>query len=225
MPDLSQFLWDLEQAKEKFIIVLNHLDAMGANNVGAQFDQDFYARLNSLKNFRHVALLVITKGTSCRDMLFYIGGEWQTSQLDIQEVEDLPPLTGDEVRNELRSRHPKLDDVPISHLMAQIQQGESYNDGLLDCLSRQLKNSPPPMDDMSRFIQQLKCWRKQCERQRKQAGFRAIKLVHAVKKMSNIFKLDVLFKKMLLVFKVLLADPISDLIGFFKWILNRRRKD
>ncbi len=214
VPDLSQVLWNLEQAEEKFIIVLNHLDAMSANNVGAQFDQDFYACLNSLKNYRHVTLLVITKGTCCHRMLFNIGGEIETSQLDIQEVEDLPALTGDEVRNELRSRHPKLDDVPISHMMARIQQGESYNYGLLDCLSRQLKNSSQSWDDMSRFIRQLKCWRKQCERQRKQAGFRAKKLVGAAKKMLNIFKVEALFKKMFLV-----------LIELSKEWLNKKRKD
>jgi len=226
VPDLYQVLWDLEQAEEKFIIVLNHLDAMCADDVDVQFDQDFYIHLNSLKNYRHVALLIITKGTSYHGMSFNIAGEFKTSKLDIQEVEDLPALTGDEVRYELRSRHPELDDVPISHLMAQIQQGESYDYGLLDYLSRQLKHSTQSWDDMSRFIRQLKSWYKQYKRlQSKQAGYHAKKIVGGADKISSIFKVKAFFNEMFLVLKVVLADPILALIELFKAWLNKKRKD
>jgi hypothetical protein len=227
--DLYQILWNLEQAKKKFIIVLNHLDAMCADDVDVQFDQDFYIHLNSLKNYRHVALLIITKGTSYHGMSFNIGGEFKTSKLDIQEVEDLPALTGDEVRYELTSRHPKLSGVHISHLMAQIQQGASYDYGLLDYLSRQLNHSTQSWDDMSRFIRQLKSWYKQYKRlQSKQGEYHAQKIVGAADKISSIFKVKTLFKnlfkKMFLVLKVVLADPILALIELFKEWLNKKKR-
>lgn len=226
VPDLFQILSDLEGAEEKFIVVLNHLDAMRADDVDAQFDQDFYIHLNSLKNYRHVALLVITKGTSYHGMSFNMGGEFKTSKLDIQEIEDLSVLTGDEVRYELRSRHPKLSGVHISHLMAQIQQGASYDYGLLDYLSRQLNNSPLPMDDMSGFIRQLKSWYKQYKRQQsKQVGYHAQKVVGAADKISSIFKVKAFFNEMFLVLKVYLGDLIIALIEFFKDWLNKKRKD
>jgi len=94
--DLFTILGELEQAEQQFIIVLNHLDAMRANDVDVQFDQDFYIHLNSLKNYHNVALLVITEGTSYHGMSFNIGGEFKTSKLDIQEIEYLPALMGDD---------------------------------------------------------------------------------------------------------------------------------
>jgi len=225
VPDLFHILSDLEQAEEKFIVVLNHLDAMCADDVDAQFDQDFYIHLNSLKNYQHVALLIITKGTSYHGMSFNMGGEFKTSKLDIQEVEDLPALTGDEVRYELRSLHPELDDVPISHLMAQIQQGASYDYGLLDYLSRQLNHSTQSWDDMSRFIRQLKSWNKDYKQQQsKQAGYYAKKFVGVADKISSIFKVKHLFsigydilRTVFLEWPIVLLEKISE--------VYKKRKD
>ncbi len=113
-PDLFAILDELENAKQQFIIVLNRLDAMCANDVDVQFDQDFYSRLNSLKNYRNVALLIITQDSSYHGLLFNIGGQFKTSQLDIQEIEKLPILTGEDARYELTQRHPELSTVQIS---------------------------------------------------------------------------------------------------------------
>lgn len=114
-PDLSAILADLEkQPKQNFIIVLNQLDAMCANDVDEQFDHYFYVNLNSLKNYRNVALLIITQDSSYHGLLFNIGGQFKTSQLDIQEIEKLPILTGEDARYELTQRHPELSTVQIS---------------------------------------------------------------------------------------------------------------
>jgi hypothetical protein len=90
--------------------------------------------------------------------------------LDIQEIEDLPPLTLDEARYELTRRHPELDSVHISHLLRQAQHRElGYDYSLLDYLSRQFKHSPQTWDDMASFIRQIKNWSRQYhKRQAKQ---------------------------------------------------------
>jgi len=54
-------------------------------------------------------LLIITHGRHYHGMLFKIDGEFKTSRLDIQKIEDLPPLTRDDARYELARRHPELD--------------------------------------------------------------------------------------------------------------------
>ncbi|WP_069470233.1 hypothetical protein [Candidatus Marithrix sp. Canyon 246] len=82
-PDLFDILSDLEQTEQQFIIVLNHLDVMGNADVDARFNQGFYERLNSLKNYRHVALLIMTQ-VRYDKMLFNIEGEFKTSKLDIR---------------------------------------------------------------------------------------------------------------------------------------------
>jgi hypothetical protein len=146
-PDLFGILSDLEQAEQQFIIVLNHLDVMGNADVDAQFNQGFYERLNSLKNYRHVVLLIMTE-VRYDKMLFNIEGEFKTSKLDIQEIEDLPTLTMDEARFELNRRHPNLSEVHLYHIM----KLADYDYVLLDYLSRQLKNSTQSWEDMSSFI-------------------------------------------------------------------------
>jgi hypothetical protein len=225
-PDLFTLLSKLEQTEQQFIIVLNHLDAMRANDVDVQFDQDFYIQLNSLKNYRNVALLVITKGTSYHGMSFNIGGEFKTSKLDIQEIEDLPALTGDEARYELTRRHPKLSTVHISHLLQQGQHKElGYDYALLDYLSRQLNHSAQSWEDMTNFLWQLKNWHKRYNPQSKQVEYHAQKVVNVADKVSTIFKVKSLFKKMFIVLKVILADPILALIELFKDWLNKKRKD
>jgi hypothetical protein len=219
-PDLfSSILAKLEQADQQFIIVLNHLDAMRANDVDVQFDQDFYIHLNSLKNYRNVALLVITEGTSYHGMSFNIGGEFKTSKLDIQEIKYLPALMGDEARYELTRRHPELSTVHISHLLEQGQHQElGYDYALLDYLSRQLRHSVESWDDMARFIRQLKDWQKQYKRQQsKQAGYRAQKVVEAAGKSLSIFKMKHLFsmgydilKTVFLEWPIVLMEKISE---------------
>ncbi len=225
-PDLFTILDELEQAEQQFIIVLNRLDTMCAKDVDVQFDQDFYIHLNSLKNYRNVALLIITQGSSYHGLLFNIGGEFKTSQLDIQEIEDLPALTRDDAKYEFTQRHPELSTVQISHLLEKGQHQElGYDYGLLKYLSQQLRNSDPSWDDMSSFKQQLEDWRKQYKQQSKQGGYHATKTVDAVDKFSTIFKVKSLFKKMFLVLKVYLADPFLALIELIKERLNKKRKD
>ncbi|RKZ46026.1 MAG: hypothetical protein DRR16_22590 [Candidatus Parabeggiatoa sp. nov. 3] len=216
--DLFTILGELEQAEQQFIIVLNHLDAMRANDVDVQFDQDFYIHLNSLKNYHNVALLVITEGTSYHGMSFNIGGEFKTSKLDIQEIEYLPALMGDEGRYELTQRHPELSTVHISHLLEQGQHQElGYDYALLDYLSRQLRHSVESWDDMARFIQQLKDWQKRYKRQSKQAEYRAQKVVEAAGKSLSIFKMKHLFsmgydilKTVFLEWPIVLMEKISE---------------
>jgi hypothetical protein len=161
-PDLFDILSDLEQAEQQFIIVLNHLDVMGNADVDAQFNQSFYQRLNSLKNYHHVTLLIMTN-VHYHQIMFNIGGEFKGSKLDIQQVENLPALTMDETRFELNRRHLNLSDVHLSHIMQQAD----YDYVLLDYLSRQLKNSSESWEDMSSFIQQLKNWHKEYKQQAK----------------------------------------------------------
>ncbi len=144
---MFKILSELEQAAQQFIIILNRLDAMAETEVDAQFNQGFYERLNSLKNYRNVALLVVTH-ERYDEILFNIESEFKTSKLDIQEVEDLPDLTRDEARYELTQRLPELSTVHISHLMLQVRQGSGYNYATLDYLSRQLKNSLQSWADM-----------------------------------------------------------------------------
>lgn len=57
-----------------------------------------------------MALLIITK-VAYDDMLFKIEGKWQTSKLDIQELEHLPDLTREELHQDLIQRHPSLSDL------------------------------------------------------------------------------------------------------------------
>jgi hypothetical protein len=217
-PDFFTILADLERTEQQFIIVLNHLDAMCANDVDKQFDQDFYIHLNSLKNYRNVALLVITQGTSYHGMSFNIGGEFKTSRLDIQEVENLPILTGEEVRYELTQRHPELSTVHISHLLEQGQHPDfGYDYALLDYLSRQLKHATQSWDDMASFIRQLKDWRKRYKRQPKHAGYHAQKVVGVVGKISSIFKVKDLFnmgydilRTVFLEWPIILIEKISE---------------
>ncbi|HAI68723.1 MAG TPA: hypothetical protein DCM38_04705 [Gammaproteobacteria bacterium] len=81
--------------------------------------------------------------------------------MDIQEIEYLPALMGDEGRYELTRRHSELSTVHISHLLEQGQHRElGYDYALLDYLSRQLSHSVESWDDMARFIRQLKDWQK-----------------------------------------------------------------
>jgi hypothetical protein len=192
--ELHDILAALEQAEQRFIIVLNHLDAMSNDDVDVQFDQYFYIHLNSLKNFRNVALLVITQGCSYHGMQFNIGGEFKTSKLDIQEIENLPLLTINEARYELTQRHPELSSVHISHLLQQGQDKKlGYDYALLDYLSRQLRHSAESWDDMAGFIRQLNNWHKQYKQQSKQPLYRANKIVDAVNKVLNVLKLKRLF--------------------------------
>lgn len=224
-PDLFTILAELEQAKQQFIIVLNHLDAMSADDVDEQFDQYFYIHLNNLKNYRNVALLVITKGTSYHGMLFNIGGEFKTSKLDIQEIEDLPPLTGDEARYELTQRHPELSTVHISHVLQQGQhQEQGYDYALLDYLSRQLRNTVQSWDDMTKFIRQLKNWHKQYKQQSKQPGYYGIKTKNAMDKISNMFNMKGVFsmgydilRTVFLEWPIVLIEKISE--------VYKKRKD
>ncbi len=217
-PDLFTILAKLEQADQQFIIVLNHLDAMRANDVDVQFDQDFYIHLNSLKNYRNVALLVITEGTSYHGMSFNIGGEFKTSKLDIQEIEYLPALMGDEGRYELTRRHSELSTVHISHLLEQGQhQDLGYDYALLDYLSRQLRHSVESWDDMARFIRQLKDWQKRYKGQSKQAEYHGVKIRSGADKILSIFKVKHLFsmgydilKTVFLEWPIVLIEKISE---------------
>ncbi len=198
-PKLFDILSELEQAAHRFIIILNRLDAMAENEVDAQFNQGFYERLNSLKNYRHVALLVITH-QRYDEILFNIEGEFKTSKLDIQTVEDLPALTMDEARYELKQRHSDLSDVHISHLMQQGRQGNHYNYAVLDYLSRQLNHSPQSWADMSDFIRQIKLWHKQYLRQQpkqrplQNSEYRVKKGVETVNKLVDILKIKPLLR-------------------------------
>jgi hypothetical protein len=225
VPNLFTFLTELERATQQFIIVLNHLDAMSADEVDPQFDQDFYGYLNSLKNYRNVALLVITKGTSYHGMLFNIGGELKASKLDIQEIEDLPPLFGEEARYELSRRHPDLSTVHISHLLQQGQHQElGYDYALLDYLSKQLRHSVEPWDDMTKFIRQLKRWHKRYKRQPKQSGYWFEKIIQAIKKIFTIFNIKALFKQAFSIFKLIIADPFIILAETVKdWVKKKRQ--
>jgi hypothetical protein len=195
--DLFAFLTTLEQAELRFLVILNHFQAMSADEVDKQYDREFYMQLNSLKNYRNVALLIITHSTYYHCMLFKIGEEFKTSCLDIQEIEDLPPLTLDEARYELTRRHPELDSVHISHLLRQAQHRElGYDYSLLDYLSRQFKHSPQTWDDMASFIRQIKNWSRQYhKRQAKQIGYGAQKLVGGTGKFFILFKIKHLFYK------------------------------
>ncbi|MCK5524265.1 MAG: hypothetical protein KAI83_14125 [Thiomargarita sp.] len=122
--DFFSILSELENAKQQFIIVLNRLDAMCADEVDGQFDQDFYDKLNGLKNYRNVALLIITQGSSYHGLLFNIGGEFKTSKLDIQEIENWPILMRDEAKYEFTQQHQDLSEIQISHLLEQGQHQE-----------------------------------------------------------------------------------------------------
>ncbi len=212
-PDLFDLLSDLEQSEQQFIIVLNHLDAMNEIDVDAKFNQGFYERLNSLKNYRHVALLIMTKDRYDK-MLFNIEGEFKTSKLDIQQVEDLPPLTMDETRNELTHRHPNLSEVQISHIM----QLAANDYALLDYLSHQLKHSSQSWKDMSSFIKQLKSWHKQYKQKAKpQIGNRIKKIVDAVNKIIAILKINKLLNIVFSDWPIVLIEKLSELF--------KKRKD
>jgi len=159
---------------------------MAEIDVDAKFNQGFYERLNSLKNYRHVALLIMTKDRYDK-ILSNIEGDFKESKLDIQQVEYLPHLSGDETRNELTHRHPNLSGVHISHIMTEV--GDDY--ALLDYLSRQLKHSSQSWKDMSSFIKQLKSWHKQYKQQAKpQMEKRFKKIRDKVYKFITILKLN-----------------------------------
>lgn len=223
--DLFVLLTTLEQAEQQFLLILNDFQAMSADDVDKRYNQEFYIQLNSLKNYRQVALLIITHGTNYHGMLFKIDGEFKTSRLDIQEIEDLPPLTRDEARYELTRRHPELDGVHISHLLQPAQhRALGYDYTLLDYLSRQLKHSPQTWHDMAGFIRQLKKWSRQYrKRQAKPIEYGAQKLVGGTGKLLIIFRIKRLFYKAFSVLKVVLADPILALIDLVKEWLNKKR--
>lgn len=222
-PDLFNILAGLEQAQQQFIIVLNHLDTMCAKDVDVRFDQDFYIRLNSLKNYRHVALLVITQGTSYHGMEFNIGGEFKTSRLDIQEIEYLPALTREEAQQELERRQLKLTGVHISHILQQVRLQETYDYALLDYLARQIQNTPKSWQDIPKFMQQLSVWQKQYQSQHQQVGYRAQKTVDTADKYINIFRVKHIFKTLYQVLKMILIDPIVVLIEkFFAYLHDKR---
>jgi hypothetical protein len=225
-PDLSKILLALEESEQHFIIILNHLDAMCANDVDKQFDQRFYSHLNSLKNYHNVALLVITHGTSYHAMSFNIAGEFKTSKLDIQEIEYLSILTRDEARYELTRRHPELSSVHISHLLEQGQDQQwGYDYALLDHLSRQLHHSVESWEDMTHFIQQLKDWQKRYKRQPKQGHYQVQKMVEGVSKILSILQMKSVFKKSILVLKVIWADWVLALIEVLKEWFKKKRKE
>lgn len=222
--DLSTLLVDLEQAEQRFVIVLNHFDAMGANEVDDQFDQGFYTHLNSLKNYRNVALLLITQGASYHGMLFNIGGEFKTSRLDIQEIEHLPPLTGNEARDEFTRRHPKLSGVHISHLLQQGQHKElGYDYALLDYLSHQLNHSAESWDDMAGFIRQLKDWHKRYKPQSKSHLYYLKKIAEVIKRVLDISKLSSLFRMVYKVLRIIFSDWLIVLIEKISEV--KKRKD
>ena len=212
-PDLFDILSDLEQAEQQFIIVLNHLDVMANTDVDAQFNQGFYERLNSLKNYHHVTLLIMTN-VHYHQIMFNIGGEFKTSKLDIQQIENLPALTMDEARSELNRRHLNLSEVHLSHIMQQAD----YDYALLDYLSRQLKNYSQSWENMSSFIRQLKNWHKEYKQQAKpKMGKRFKKLVDAVNKFITILKLKTLLNIVFSDWPIVLIEKLSELF--------KKRKD
>jgi hypothetical protein len=224
-PDLFTILTELEQSKQQFIIVLNHLDAMSADDVDEHFNQDFYIHLNSLKNYRNVALLVITQNTSYHGMLFKIGNEFKTSKLDIQEIEYLPSLTSAEARTDLTRQHPELSTVHISHLLQQGQHQElGYDYALLDYLTRHLHNTVQSWDDMMQFIRQLDHWHAQYSSSPEQPGYIVLKKTGLMKKILILFNAKLLFQKTFIFLKVIFADPFIALIEFVKEWWKTRRK-
>jgi hypothetical protein len=215
-PDFFEILSDLEQAEQQFIIVLNHLDAMDNTDVDARFNQSFYQRLNSLKNYRNLALLIMTK-VRYDQIVFNIKGEFKTSKLDIQQVENLPTLTMDEARSELNRRNLNLSEVHLSHIMKQAD----YDYVLLDYFSGKLKHPDQSWEDMSSFIQQLTNWRKEYKQKAKPSiGYLSKKLVNAIKKIFIIFKFKALFNLIKNIFsdwKIVLIEKISKIF--------KKRKD
>jgi len=188
--DLLNFLTTLAQGKQQFLLILNHFQAMSADEVDEQYNQDFYIQLNNIKNDRQVGLLMITHDTDYQRMLFKLVGAFKRTQLDIQAIEDLPPLTKDEARYELTRRHPELDNAYISDLLRQTQHPTlNYNYTLLDYLSHQFKHSAQTWDDKAGFIRQVKNWARQHHKQQaKQINYYAQKTIGG-KKNTLIFKI------------------------------------
>jgi len=132
---------------------------MAENDVASEFNLNFYENLNALKNYPNIALLIITKNLY-DEMLFKIEEKWQTSKLDIQQLEHLPDLTRDELHQDLIQRHPSLSDLYVSHFIEQVQLDIGYDYALFDHLSRQLKNYQVATE-VDSFILQLELWKKQ----------------------------------------------------------------
>jgi hypothetical protein len=191
VPDLYKILSEFENAKQDFIIVLNHLDAMAENDVASEFNLKFYENLNALKNYPNMALLIITK-VAYDEMLFKIEGKWQTSKLDIQELEHLPDLTREELHQDLIQRHPSLSDLYVSHFIEQVQLDTGYDYALFDHLSRQLKHSEVATE-VDSFVKQLEVWKKQYPSS-KSFKYKIKKLVDQIIILIKILMLKPLFK-------------------------------
>jgi hypothetical protein len=221
VPDLYKILSYFENAKQDFIIVLNHLDAMAENDVASEFNLKFYENLNALKNYSNMALLIITK-VAYDEMLFKIEGKWQTSKLDIQELEHLPDLTREELHQDLIQRHPSLSELYVSHFIEQVQLDTGYDYALFDHMSRQLKNYQVATE-VDSFIQQLEVWKKQYPSSKSFEYFLK-KLRDKVIRIAEILKLKPLFDVIYKVLKTIFFDPLSALIeGILSFFKNKKK--
>ncbi|MCK5720078.1 MAG: hypothetical protein KAH84_09060 [Thiomargarita sp.] len=210
--DLLGILSDLEQSAQRFIIVLANFDKMAENDVDKRFNQEFYGRLNGLKNYRNVALLLITQ-KAFDEMLFYIDKEWQFSKLDIQEKEILPSLLYDEVRYELSRSHPDLPNVHISHIINQIAQAEGYDYALLHFLSKQINNYSASLENIRFFVKQLKRWQKSYRKQQKSLDYLSTKRIGKLQQYFSLLQLKPLFSFIFDLIRTIFLDWPIVLIG------------
>jgi len=172
--DFSDILAQLTRSRRQFVIILNYFSLLEENNVDKQFDDEFYAKLNGLKNDPKIVLLIITR---CRldDILFNIGGDYKTSKLDIQEVKPLPALSYDEIRYELRRRHPELSELQVSHIISYLQLDAGYNYELLEHFSDRLSCFSGVSTDIPGFIKQLKQWQREYRKINQERWARRVK--------------------------------------------------
>lgn len=201
-PDFAVILSKIARARQQFVIILNHFCVLEKDEVDKQFDDTFYEKLNSLKNYSHVALLIITRKPLDK-IVFNIGGTPKTSPLDIQEVERLPPLCQEEVRHEVRQQALELSDTQIFHIIEQLKPDYDY--GLLVYFFRQLGYGSPA-NDVPVFIKRLKSWKK--EYKQDQGMPIAQKTRHWVDAIQRFFSYSHLPRPSLNLMK-----PLSELMG------------